>query len=637
MLETVNTTPPTTRPARIIVDDVQPAVSGGSPKTVAGDPITISATIIRDGHETLRAVVRHRFDGGKWAEVVMEEAPGTDRWYATLICDEVGDHQFQVEAWTDLFASWRHEMSRRIEGGQEDLTSELLEGLAILDAAGVKKSKDPQVTEALATLRSDAPQDERVAAALSEAVAVAHTKLGSRTERVRTASFPIIADRERAAFGTWYELFPRSWGGFAGITERLDRFAELGVDVLYLPPIHPIGITHRKGRNNTLTAQPSDPGSPWAIGDATGGHTAIHPDLGTAKEFRAMVAAARKRGIDIALDFALQCSPDHPWLTEHPDWFSRRPDGTLKYAENPPKKYQDIYNVDFDCEDWRGLWKALADVVVHWIDQGVRIFRVDNPHTKPIRFWQWLLGLVRAEHPDVVFLAEAFTKPAVMYELGKIGFQQSYTYFTWRNGSRELGDYVQELASPPVSLFFRPNFFANTPDILHEYLQDGGEPAFRTRLVLAATLSPSYGIYSGFENLENTPVRAGSEEYDDSEKYAIRRRDLDGPLLPLFARLNAIRRRFPALRRIAPTRILATQNEALMAYARGVGSDAIVVVVNLDTSARQVGLVELTHEVGMPDTFQVTDHLTGGIYDWRTGGNYVALEPGQAHVLGVRR
>ncbi len=637
MLMTVNTTPPTTRPVRIIVEDVQPVVSGGSPKTIAGDPVTIGATVIRDGHETLRAVVRHRYATGKWAEVAMAETPGTDRWHATLAFDEVGDHRFQVEAWTDLFASWRHEMFRRIEGGQEDLTSEILEGLAVLDAARLGRSKDPEVTAALATLRSDAPQDERVAAGLSDAVAAAYAELGPRTERVRTASFPIIADRERAAFGTWYELFPRSWGGFAGITKRLDRFTDLGVDVLYLPPIHPIGTTHRKGRNNALTAGPGDPGSPWAIGDATGGHTAIHPDLGTPDEFRTMVAAARERGIDIALDFALQCSPDHPWLTEHPDWFSRRPDGTLKYAENPPKKYQDIFNVDFDCDDWRGLWQALADIVAHWIDQGVRVFRVDNPHTKPIRFWQWLLDRVRAEHPDVIFLAEAFTKPAVMYELGKVGFQQSYTYFTWRNGAGELGDYIQELANPPVNLFFRPNFFVNTPDILHEYLQTGGEPAFRARLVLAATLSPSYGIYSGFENLENTPVRPGSEEYEDSEKYAIKHRELDGPLLPLFAELNAIRRRLPALRRLAPIHLLATQNDALIAYVKGTGGDAVITVVNVDTGARQVGLVELTHDVGMPGAFQVVDHLTAGIYDWRTGGNYVALEPGQAHILGVRR
>ncbi len=622
---------------RILVQDVAPVVPGGFPKTVIGDAITVSATVIRDGHEVLRAVVRHRPSGGDWVDVPMDEAPGTDRWSATFHCEEIGDHEFQVAAWTDRYASWRHEMHRRIEGGQTDLASELLEGIALIDAADIA-SDDPAVAAALAALRADdASQAARVEAALSDEIAGAMATYGPRSERVETEPHRLIVDRERAAFGTWYELFPRSWGGFRGVTARLDRFAELGVDVLYLPPIHPIGLTHRKGRDNSLTAAPGDPGSPWAIGDATGGHTAIHPDLGTPGEFRELVNEARDRGIDIALDFALQCSPDHPWLREHPDWFSRRPDGTLKYAENPPKKYQDIYNVDFDCEDWRGLWQALADVIDHWIGEGVRVFRVDNPHTKPIRFWKWLLARVRAEHPDVVFLAEAFTRPALMYELGAIGFQQSYTYFTWRNGTAELGDYIRELASPEVARSFRPNFFVNTPDILTEYLQQGGEPAFRARLVLAATLSPSYGIYSGFENIEHTPVRRGSEEYADSEKYAIRSRDLDGPLLPLFRDLNRIRRRFMSLHRISPVDILSTEDDALMAYARGRGTDALIVVVNTDPVSRRVGLVTVTHEIGLPDEFQVIDHLGGGIFDWRTGGNYVALEPGDAHIVGIRR
>ena len=400
----------------------------------------------------------------------------------------------------------------------------------------------------------------------------------------------IEVDRLRARFGAWYELFPRSWGGLKGVERQLPRLSELGFDVVYLPPIHPIGLTNRKGRNNALTATAADPGSPWAIGDASGGHDAIHPELGTADDLRSLTATAREHGIDIALDFAIQCSADHPWLTEHPEWFHHRPDGTLKYAENPPKRYQDIYNVNWESEDWRGLWEALLGVVLHWVDCGVRVFRVDNPHTKPFAFWAWLIEQVHARDRDVIFLAEAFTKRSVMRHLGKLGFSQSYTYFTWKNARWELTEYVTELAYSGEQEYFRPNFFANTPDILHAYLQHGGRPAFEARLVLASTLSPSYGIYSGFENVENVAVREGSEEYLNSEKYEIKRRSLDGPLLPLVAQLNQARRDHPALQEFSNITFLDTANDALIAYAKQSGRDTVICVVNLDPHQSQQGI-----------------------------------------------
>ena len=449
----------------------------------------------------------------------------------------------------------------------------------------------------------------------------------------------IDVDRERARFGAWYELFPRSWGGFDGVREQLPGFAELGFDVLYLPPIHPIGHTNRKGRNDAPVAGPEDPGSPWAIGSPSGGHEAVHPDLGTVQDFEALCAAAAEHGIEIALDFAIQCSADHPWLREHPDWFQQRPDGTLKYAENPPKKYQDIYNVDFDCAEWRALWEALRDLVLLWVQRGVRIFRVDNPHTKPLAFWEWLIAEVRARHPEVIFLSEAFTRRAVMRELAKVGFDQSYTYFTWKNSRWELSDYVAELAHGEERDYFRPNFFVNTPDILTEYLQHGGRPAFEARLVLAATLSPSYGIYSGFEHCENMPVREGSEEYLDSEKYEIKQRRLDGPLLPLVRRLNAIRRQTPALQRFENVEFLDAANEALIAYAKRSGDDVLVAVVNTDFRHAQQGWLSIPHELGLPGAFDVVDLLDDRRYEWRTGGNYVRLDPGVrvAHLMRAVR
>jgi starch synthase (maltosyl-transferring) len=402
-----------------------------------------------------------------------------------------------------------------------------------------------------------------------------------------------------------------------------------------LPPIHPIGRTNRKGRNNALTAAAGDPGSPWAIGGAEGGHTAIDPALGTVEDFDRLVAAGRRHGVEIALDFAIQCSPDHPWLPEHPEWFHRRPDGTLKYAENPPKRYQDIYNVNFDSPGWDGLWAALRDVVLHWVAHGVQAFRVDNPHTKPLSFWEWLIAEVRAVDPDVVFLSEAFTRPAMMAALAKVGFSQSYTYFTWKNTKPELIEYMTELTRSELPQFFRPNFFANTPDILHEYLQRGGRSAFEARLVLAATLSPSYGIYSGFEHCENVPVRDGSEEYLDSEKYEVKARALDGPLLPLVARLNTIRRANPALQHLEGLDFLETENDQLIAYVRRAEGNVLIVCVNLDPRATQEGVAVVPVSLGLPPAYAASELLSGEEFRWRIGRNYLRLEPGRSHILRV--
>ena len=538
-------------------------------------------------------------------------ALGNDRWRGAFPVDRLGRWQYSVSAWVDRYASWRDELERKVAAGQTDLDGELAEGAVLL---GLPKLK---LTRALG-----APPER---------------EFPRESETSLDAPLDLTVDRERATFGAWYELFPRSFGGFAGVERALPELAALGFDVLYFPPIHPIGRTHRKGRNNALVAGAEDPGSPWAIGSHEGGHSAVAPELGTMEEFEQLVARAGEHGLEIALDLAIQCSPDHPWLTEHPEWFERRPDGTLKYAENPPKRYQDIYNLNFASEDWRGLWKALRGVVVGWARRGVRIFRVDNPHTKPIAFWSWLIREVQEVYPDVVFLSEAFTRPAMMATLAKAGFSQSYTYFTWRNTRWELTDYLSELTTGELPEYFRPNLFTNTPDILHAYLQKGGRPAFEARLVLAATLSPSYGIYSGFESCERVPVAAGSEEYLDSEKYELKQRKLDGPLLPLVARLNGIRRANPALRRLDNLTFLETANEHLIAYAKQEGANTILVCVNLDPKTAREGLAVVPDALGLPPSFTVRDLLNGGEWIWKTGENYVKLVPGerQAHVLDV--
>ena len=592
-------------PARIQIQRVRPQVDCGryAVKRAVGDAVEVGASIFRDGHELLGAAVRYKAPGAKkWSESPLE-ALGNDEWACSFPVDAPGEWTFRVEAWVDRVASFQDELRRKVAGGQEDLAGELAEGAVLL------KRKSLTLDDALAAVAGD------------------------RAEKTHSESYTLDVDRELARFGAWYELFPRSWGGFAGVRAVLPKLAELGFDVVYFPPIHPIGKTNRKGRNNALTAKAGDPGSPWAIGSEEGGHDAIDSGLGTVAEFEQLVADAKKLGLEIALDFAIQCSPDHPWLKQHPEWFNRRPDGTLKYAENPPKRYQDIYNVNFDCDDWQGLWHALRDVVLIWVKRGVTVFRVDNPHTKPVGFWEWLIDEVRKEHPDVIFLAEAFTRPAMMTTLGKAGFAQSYTYFTWKNTRWELLEFMAQLLEWKET--YRPNAFANTPDILHEYLQKGGRPAFEARLVLAATLSPSYGIYSGFENLENEPVRAGSEEYLNSEKYELKKRKLDGPLLPLIATLNIARRDNAALQRLDDVTFLETENEQLFAYLKRTPDNSVVVIVNLDPVAAQEGVCVLPVSTGLAPAYRVRDLLTDTEWTWRIGRNYVKLEPGKSHVLKV--
>jgi starch synthase (maltosyl-transferring) len=627
-------------PSRIRIEHPQPTVDGGRwpVKRTVGDTVNVSADIFRDGHEVLRAVVRWRGPGERrWREAPLTAVDAHHdgvRWEGAFTVETAGRTQWTIQAWVDLFAGWRDELARKVDFGQRDLSGELSEGAVLLrGAADRAKGEDAR---ALAAAADAIATDPPVALAPELLALVESVQERSEATELR-AALGVDVDRTLARFGSWYELFPRSWGGFRGVQEQLPKLAELGFDVLYMPPIHPIGHTNRKGRNNTLTPEPGDPGSPYAIGDEAGGHDAIDPQLGTEEDFAALVAAAREYGIDIALDFAIQCSPDHPWLKEHPEWFYRRPDGTLKYAENPPKKYQDIYNVNFGSEDWRGLWDALLGVVRHWVERGVTVFRVDNPHTKPFAFWEWLIREIRAEHPDVIFLAEAFTRRAVMRELAKLGFTQSYTYFTWKNHRWDLSEYVQELAHSEEAEYFRPNFFANTPDILSDYLAEGGPAAFPVRLILAATLSPSYGLYSGFEHFEHVQ-RPGSEEYLDNEKYEIRQRALDGPLLPLVQRLNHVRRENPALQRLDNVGFLDAGNDAVIAYAKREGPNAIIVVVNLDPHHAQEGLVQVPYELGVPPAFTVDDLLEGTEYYWRLGGNYVRLDPAEraGHVLRVR-
>jgi starch synthase (maltosyl-transferring) len=627
-------------PPRIQIEDPAPLIDCGRypSKACVGDTVDVSATIFKDGHDVLRAVTRYRCAGDEeWHEAPMERIDAHldgDRWRGCFPVTRLGRWSWTIEAWTDQFATWRDEIQRKVEAGQEDLAAELTEGAALLRAIAERASGDDadRLRRTAERLTVDAALDPDVLA-----MAERHPDRGSST--VLDEPLAIEVDRVLARFGSWYELFPRSWGGLRGVAEQVPRLAELGFDVLYLPPIHPIGTTNRKGPNNALVATAGDPGSPWAIGADEGGHGAVHPGLGTIEDFDALVATAREHGVEVCLDFAIQTSPDHPWLTEHPEWFHRRPDGTLKYAENPPKRYQDIYNVNFDSPDWQALWEALRDVVLHWVDHGVRVFRVDNPHTKPLPFWEWLIAEVRGRDPEVIFLAEAFTRGAMMRALAKVGFNQSYTYFTWKSSRWELIEYLTELTTSGMQDYYRPNFFVNTPDILTEELQHGGPPAFASRLVLAATLSPSYGVYSGFESFENVAIAPGSEEYLDSEKYEAKDRALDGPLLPLIARLNEVRREHPALQHLPNVTFLETENDALLAYAKRHGDDVVLCVVNLDPHQPQEGVAVVPYDLGLPPAFSVVDLLKGERFDWRVGRNYVRLDPGDrpAHVLAAVR
>jgi len=654
---------------RVIVEHVRPEIDGGRfpIKRTPGEPVVVTADVFADGHDLLAGVLKYRIAGreSEWTEVPLS-ALDNDSWTASFIVAEVGRYEYTVEAWIDRFGSWLKGLVAKADAGQ-DVASELLEGAALVDAAATGHH-DLRATAEL--LRSDRAQPERVTAARDANLGVLMRAHADRTGSTTYApTLAVTVDPERARFGAWYEMFPRSCtpdpsrsGTFREAEARLPEIASMGFDVVYLPPIHPIGRSFRKGRNNSLVPEPDDPGSPWAIGGPEGGHTAVEPGLGTVADFDNFVQTARSLRLQVALDIAFQASPDHPWVREHPEWFRHRPDGTIKYAENPPKKYQDIYPLDFDSTDAAGLWTELKDVFLFWAGHGVTIFRVDNPHTKSFRFWEWCIAEVKREYPDAIFLSEAFTRPKVMRYLAKSGFTQSYTYFTWRNSAAELREYLTELTTTEVREYMRPNFFANTPDILHEYLQHGGRPAFEVRLVLAATLGASYGIYSGYELCENVAVRPGSEEYLDSEKYQIRIRDWNAPgnIKELIARVNQIRREYRALQFNEGLRFHSSDNAALLCFSKslprsggpgqisGEAADEarqrtaprVFVVANTDPHHLQHGWIEMpVSELGLSavGTYVVEDLLDGARYTWRGAWNYVRLDPVErmAHIFVI--
>ena len=636
---------------RHIIEAITPSVDNGRypVKRIVGEACVVEADIFRDGHEIIRAVV-------KWARVGdqrLNEAPmepiGNDRWRGEFPLAENTRYRFTIEAWTDAYASWQADFVKKANAGR-DVASDQLEGIALIEAVSkrVRGEDGKRMAAAVQKLR-EGDAREAVEIVLEGEFLELMTRVGERRQaNSYPGFFEVVVDRPRAMFGAWYEMFARSQGERAGVAStlreakrRLGEIRDMGFEVLYLAPIHPIGLTNRKGANNALlTDGDVAPGSPWAIGSVSGGHTAIEPSLGTFEDFDDFTAAASAAGLEVALDFAIQCSPDHPWVKEHPGWFRHRPDGSIKYAENPPKEYQDIYPIDFDTPERAALMRELHAVVMFWVKRGVKIFRVDNPHTKPIQFWRWLIDSVQAVNPEVIFLAEAFTRPKPMKALAKAGFSQSYTYFTWRNTKNELIEHFTELTQGEMPDYFRPNLFANTPDILPEILQQGGPPAFRMRLVLAATLSPSYGIYSGFELCENAAV-AGTEEYLDSEKYEIKARDWNGAgnIKDLVALVNRIRRENPALHQLTDLRFLPADSEHILFYVKKMDGNALLMAVNLDPFAVHECTVTVPPEVigiAAGQSFNVRDLLTGAVYRWGEH-NYVRLDPAvaPAHILRV--
>ncbi|MCA9592059.1 MAG: alpha-1,4-glucan--maltose-1-phosphate maltosyltransferase [Myxococcales bacterium] len=640
----------------VVIEHLTPDLDGGRHpiKRRVGDTVHVGVDIYKDGHDLVDARIAYRRKGeDTWRHAPLSYVFDDDRWFGKFTLGQPGRWQYTVEGWPDPFDTWRSDLKKRI-AAEQDVRSELLEGAALVQARvkAARAEQKARLVEA-AKLLADATAsvDARIAGAFSEHLREDMSGPHDEASLTRYPIREVIADRDLAVFGSWYELFPRSQsqefgkhGTFADTEARLASLAAQGFDVIYLPPIHPIGRTKRKGKNNAPAAEPGDVGSPWAIGAKEGGHTAVHPDLGTLADFERLVTSANELGMEIALDFALQCSPDHPWIHEHPEWFFVRPDGTLRYAENPPKKYEDIYPLNFWCEDRQALWNACRDALLFWIARGVRIFRVDNPHTKPFAFWEWVIEEVQRDHPDVIFLAEAFTRPKRMRALAKLGFTQSYTYFTWKNSPWELREYVEELAHSEMAEYYRPNFFANTPDILHEYLQKGGRAAFRIRLLLAGTLSPSYGIYSGFELCENVPVRPGSEEYLNSEKYEIRVRDMNAPgnIRADVARLNRIRRENPALHQLSNVRFLDTDFDGILAFHKSVSGNDLIVVVNTDPFEAHETMLDVPLSAlgfGPEKTFTVEDLLTGERYEWHGPRAYVKLDPADkiGHVLRVVR
>jgi starch synthase (maltosyl-transferring) len=627
---------------RVVIEGVAPEIDGGRfpAKRSLGERVVVEADVFADGHDALACVVRWRHQSSAgWSDAPMT-ALGNDRWRGEFMVTELGRYLFTIQGWVDSFQTWSRQFAKRVEAAQ-DVTLELEAAARMIEAAAARADG------------SDANRLRAYAAAMRKGRATASAALGDELSQLMdrhadkslAVSYPkeleVIVDTEQARFSAWYELFPRSAGSagahgtFRDVERRLSEIAEMGFDILYLPPIHPIGRSFRKGANNSAKAGQGEPGSPWAIGSEEGGHKSVNPELGTLDDFRHLVVAAGEHGLDVALDIAFQCSPDHPYTREHPEWFKHRPDGTIQYAENPPKKYEDIYPFDFETESWRDLWQELLSIVLFWADQGVHVFRVDNPHTKPFAFWEWMIAEVKRQHPDAVLLAEAFTRPKVMYRLAKAGFTQSYTYFAWRNTPWELTQYFTELAQPPVREFFRPNLWPNTPDILTEYLQTGGRAAFAARLVLAATLGASYGIYGpAFELCEPRAREAGSEEYLDSEKYQVRAWDRDNPdnLRELIALVNRIRHENPALQSDRGLRFHPTENDHLIAYTKSTPdlADVVLTVVNLDPHHTQAGMVTLPVEdlgIRRDRGYQAHELLSGARYLWNGPRNYVEINP----------
>ncbi len=648
--------------SRVVIEAVHPEIDGGeyAIQRVVGETVAVEADIFADGHDAIAAQLLYRGPRDRtWRAAPMKpvEPVGNDRWRGEFAITEIGEYRYTIEGWVDPFTTWKNAMKKRIEAGQEAHV-ELMSGGILVDAA-VKRAKGEdakRLKEFAAKLNGaangQADLEAASTAALDPALEALMLKYQQHAFCTRYAKDLLVSvGRDRAGFSAWYEIFPRSCattdgqhGTFKDVERWLPYIASMNFDVLYLPPIHPIGHAFRKGKNNSEKAEPDDVGSPWAIGSEEGGHKAIHPQLGTLEDFQSLIVKAKEHGLEIALDLAYQCSPDHPYVREHPGFFRKRSDGTIQYAENPPKKYQDIYPLDFETEDWRALWAELKSIIDYWIEQGVLIFRVDNPHTKSFPFWKWAIAEVKAAHPEVIFLAEAFTRPKVMYRLAKLGFTQSYTYFTWRNTKEELTEYLKELTQTEVSEFFRPNFWPNTPDILHEELQKGGRAAFLSRFVLAATLAANYGIYGpAYELCENKAIKPGSEEYLNSEKYQLRHWNIEEPqnLQTLIARVNEVRRTHPALHNNRHLRFHSTDQPFLICYSKtdAEKKDVILVVVNLHHEYTQAGWVELDlGALGLnPDRpFAVEDLLTGGNYTWTGARNYIQLEAGRAHIFHIK-
>jgi starch synthase (maltosyl-transferring) len=624
---------------RLVIEDIRPRIKNGAypAKAIAGRSIAVSADIYRDGTSILSAAVGWRLaSGGPWRSSPMEAIPN-HRWESSINPPEVGLYEFVIEAWSDHFATWKRDVDVKNEAGQS-IEVELEEGARLFEksAALIEDGRSAVLKRAATAMRDkELGPMERLAKATEGSVEELMSRYPPRDDLTVTRPMLVRVERPRAAAGAWYELFPRSYGGLEGTVKRLPAVAEMGFDVLYLPPIHPIGHTDRKGPNNTIPAGPDDPGSPWAIGAEEGGHTAIDPQLGTIEDFDRLVEEARGTGMEVALDYALQCSPDHPWVKEHPEWFHHRPDGTIKFAENPPKKYQDIYPINFWPETNReGLWDACKQIIDHWLAHGVRIFRVDNPHTKPLAFWDWLLAAVFDEHPDVVFLAEAFTHPKMMAKLAEIGFSQSYTYFTWRTSKQDLTDYLTELAHGPLGEYMRPNFWPNTPDILSGPLRNGAPGVFKMRLVLAATLSPSFGIYSGYELCENEPARDTDEEYMNSEKYELKDRnwDWEGSLAAYISRINEIRRSHPSLLELRNIIFHDSDNPNVIVYSKGhlYSGDLVLVAVNLNPDAVEEARPWIDRwpiGLNLEGQIEARDELTGNIAQWSHPGPVLSLEP----------